>query len=60
MKDRVYEVLKKSDKPLKAAEIATMMDVDKSGVDKAIKALKKEAKIFSPKACFYAPSEEDR
>jgi len=59
MKDEVYEVLKKADKPMKAGEIAAEMNVEKAGVDKAIKSLKKDSMIFSPKRCYYAPSEEE-
>lgn len=52
-KEIVLQTLKKSDKALKPGEIATLAGIDKAEVDKAIKALKKEEKIFSPKACFY-------
>ena len=55
MEEKVLEVLQKSDKPLKAAEIAEMLGVDKKEVDKAIKKLKAEGKIDSPKRCYYAP-----
>lgn len=50
----VFETLKKSDQPLKGKEIAEKAGIDKKEVDKAIKKLKKEEKIFSPKNCFYA------
>ena len=46
--------LDKSDKPLKGKEIAELAGVEKKEVDKAIKKLKKDEKIFSPKNCFYA------
>lgn len=54
MKDKVLECLKSSDKPLKSGEIAAALAADKAEVDKAIKALKKEEKIVSPKNCYYA------
>ncbi len=53
----VFEVLKKAGKPLKSKEIAEMAGIDKKEVDKAIKLLKKEGKIISPKRCYYAPAE---
>lgn len=54
MKDTVLNVLKSSDQPLKAGEIAEKAGVDKAEVDKAIKELKKEEKIVSPKRCYYS------
>lgn len=53
----VFETLKKSDQPLKGKEIAELSGIEKKEVDKAIKKLKKEEKIFSPKNCFYAVKE---
>lgn len=50
----VLKAMKKSGKPLKAGEIAELAGVDKKLVDKAIKILKKEDKIISPKNCYYA------
>jgi len=38
---------------LKAGEIAEMAGIEKKMVDKAIKALKAEEKIVSPKRCYY-------
>jgi DNA-binding IscR family transcriptional regulator len=54
MKDVVLKTLSKSGKALRSAEIAEIAGIEKSLVDKAIKELKKEEKIFSPKACFYS------
>jgi DNA-binding IscR family transcriptional regulator len=51
----VMKVLKESDKPLKSAEIAEKAGIDKAEVDKAIKNLKKEDKISSPRVCYYSP-----
>ncbi len=45
----VIETLVKAGKPLKAGEIAEMTGIDKKDVAKAIKTLKTEEKIFSPK-----------
>jgi len=55
MEEKVLEIMQKEGKPLKAAEIAELLGVDKKEVDKAIKKLKAEGKIESPKRCYYAP-----
>ncbi len=51
--EKVLQTLKKAGKPLKSAEIAELAGIDKKEVDKAIKSLKAENKITSPKVCFY-------
>ncbi len=52
MEDKVLEVLKQNE-ALRPGEIAEILGADKKEVDKAIKKLKEEDKIFSPKRCFY-------
>ncbi len=52
----VFKVLKEAGRPLKSKEIADMAGLDKKTVDKAIKVLKKEGKVTSPKRCYYAPA----
>ena len=54
-KELVFNAMKKSGKSLKAGEIADMTGIDKKEVDKAMKSLLKEEKIFSPKKCYYSP-----
>lgn len=49
----VFDFMLKAGKPLKAGEIAEAAGIDKKEVDKAIKKLKAEDKITSPKVCFY-------
>jgi len=51
----VLKAMKKAGKPMKATEIAEASGLDKKVVDKAIKFLKTEEKIVSPKVCFYEP-----
>jgi Mn-dependent DtxR family transcriptional regulator len=53
-KEKVLDTLKKSGDPLKSGEIAEISGVDKKEVDKAIKVLKTEGLIESPKRCFYS------
>jgi len=52
--NKVLETLKESGAAMKAGDLATKIGIDKKDVDKAIKALKAEGKIESPKNCFYA------
>ncbi len=52
-KEQVLKTLSLAGKPLKSGEIAEAAGIDKKEVDKAIKELKKEEKITSPKMCFY-------
>lgn len=40
---------------MKAGEIAEVSGIDKKDVDNAIKKLKKDEKITSPKVCYYEP-----
>jgi len=52
-KEDVLAAFAKSEKPLKSAEVAVLLKVEKAEVDKAIKALKAEGKLVSPKNCYY-------
>lgn len=49
----ILEAMKKNGKALKVSEIAEITGIDKKEVDKAIKKLLSETKIFSPKRCYY-------
>ena len=57
MEQRVLSVMRTEGRPLKAAEIADRMGVEKKNVDKAMKGLKKTGAITSPKNCFWEPSD---
>ncbi len=52
-KEKVMEALSSAGKPLKAGEIAELSGLDKKEVDKAMKELKKEESIISPKRCYW-------
>ncbi len=56
VQDKVLKALKDSAEPLKGGEIAEATGVDKKEVDKAIKKLKADGLIDSPKRCYYAPA----
>jgi len=49
----VFKTLETSGEPMKAGEIAEAANLDKKEVDKAMKILKKEGRIVSPKYCFW-------
>jgi predicted transcriptional regulator len=51
--EKVLSTLKKAGKDLKAAEIAELSGLDRKEVDKAIKKLKAEGKVHSPKVCYF-------
>jgi DNA-binding Lrp family transcriptional regulator len=51
---KILSTLKKAGKPMKSAEIAAAAELDKKEVDKAIKTLKKDGALVSPKACYYS------
>lgn len=53
--DIVLKTLKSAGAPMKSKEIAEQAGVEKNEIDKAIKALKKDEKIVSPKFCYYEP-----
>ena len=55
-KETVLSVMKDAAKPLRSGEIADLASLDKKEVDKAMKELKSEELIFSPKRCFWQAS----
>ncbi|MBL4934009.1 MULTISPECIES: HTH domain-containing protein [Clostridium] len=55
--EKVLETLRNSGEALKGGEIAEKSGLDKKDVDKALKTLKAEGKINSPKRCYYGIAE---
>ena len=53
IKDKIIDTFKKAGKPLRPGELAEMAGLEKKEVEKAIKKLKDEGVIDSPKRCFY-------
>ncbi len=51
---KVLEFMVKADSPVSPGQIAEGTGLDRKVVDKAIKQLKDEQKIESPRRCFYA------
>ncbi|NLK07525.1 MAG: winged helix-turn-helix transcriptional regulator [Firmicutes bacterium] len=54
---KVLEALKGAGKPLRNAEIAKETGLDSKEITKAIKELRKQGVVDSPKRCYYAPVE---
>ncbi len=53
--DKVLETMKKAGEPLNAGKVAELSGMDRKEVDKAMKTLKKEERIVSPKRCYWQP-----
>jgi biotin operon repressor len=51
----ILDAMKKAGKPLSAGQIAEITGIDRKEVDKAMKSLKTESKIESPKVCYWQP-----
>jgi biotin operon repressor len=51
----ILQTMNEAGRPLKGGEIAESAGIDKKMVDKALKKLKDEGRIVSPKRCFYEP-----
>ncbi|HRY98827.1 MAG TPA: MarR family transcriptional regulator [Bacteroidales bacterium] len=54
-KDKVLDIMKQSPKAMSAGQIAEAGGIDRKEVDKAMKVLKTEGLIVSPKVCFWEP-----
>ncbi|MHA2430191.1 MAG: transcriptional regulator [Promethearchaeota archaeon] len=53
-KDKIIEVFKTLDKPLRPGDIAKELGIESKEVSKIIKELREEEKVYSPKRCYYA------
>ena len=56
IKELVLETMKKAGEPLNAGKIVELSKLERKDVDKAMKILKEEGSIVSPKRCFWEPS----
>jgi predicted transcriptional regulator len=54
--ETILNAMKEAGKPLRPGEIANLTGLDKEVVSKAMKSLKKEGKVKSPKRCFWTPA----
>ncbi len=55
--EKVLQVMRETGEPLNAGKITEISGLERKEVDKAMKTLKKEEKIISPKRCYWAPAE---
>ena len=53
-KEKVLEVLQNAEDMMDAKALVEATGLERAEIDKAIKALKKDGAIESPKRCFYA------
>lgn len=56
-KNAVLEIMNKEGKPLSAGQIVEISGLDRKQIDKAMKALKEEELIVSPKRCYWEPKQ---
>ena len=54
--EKVLAAMKSANKSLSAGQIAELAGIDRKEVDKAMKSLKDEGKIVSPKRCYWEPA----
>ena len=54
--EKTLKTMKDTGKPMSAGQIAEASGLDRKEVDKAMKVLKVEEKIVSPKRCFWEPA----
>ncbi len=57
-KKAVLDFMKSKGKPLRTGDISKALGMESKEVSKVIKALKEDGKVFSPKRCYWAPSED--
>ena len=54
MEDKVLTAMKNAGKPVRPGEIAKSIGTESKAVSKAIKTLKEQGKVISPKRCYYS------
>ncbi len=52
---KVFEAMLKAGKPVRTGDIVDLCGLERKEVEKAMKELKAEDKITSPKRCFWEP-----
>lgn len=56
MEEKILEAMKAAGQPMNAGAVAEATGIDRKDVDKIMKKLKDEAKIVSPKRCYWQPA----
>jgi DNA replicative helicase MCM subunit Mcm2 (Cdc46/Mcm family) len=52
-KEKIIKAFEDAGKPLRTSEVAEMTGIEKKEAEKAIKKLKDQGVLYSPKMCFY-------
>lgn len=55
-KELVLDAMKKAGTPINAGKLVELTGLDRKEVDKAMKVLKTEGAIVSPKVCYWQPA----
>jgi len=55
-KEQVLDAMKKAGAPVNAGKLVELTGLDRKDVDKAMKQLKTEGAIVSPKVCYWQPA----
>lgn len=53
--DKVLKAFDDAGRPMRPGDVTKIIGIDSKEVSKAIKELKKNGKLHSPKRCYYAP-----
>jgi len=56
MKEEVLKAMKSAGKPIRPGDVAKALGVDSKEVSKAIKELRADGTVISPKRCYYEPA----
>ena len=56
MKDQVLKAMRNAGKPVRPGDVAKALGADGKDVSKAIKSLREDGLVTSPKRCFYEPA----
>lgn len=54
--DKILETLKANPQPMTAGQLAESTGIDRKAIDKAMKVLKTDGRITSPKYCYWTAS----
>lgn len=56
MKDQVLKAMQDAGKPVRPGDVAKALGIDSKDVSKAIKELRADGAVMSPKRCYYQPA----
>ena len=54
--DKIIAAMKKAATPVSAGQLVELTGIDRKEIDKAMKKLKTEGSITSPKNCYWVPA----